>query len=291
MERIVKANGIFVGSAVALGLVVACASDDRTDVLDDGSSASGSGGSESTTAGTGGTGDGGSESTTAGTGGTEMTTAGTGGGTGGGGPPVIDPGPVENFDAMPLGGVPSSFTSVVAATVVEPAGGAASGSNAVQLIDDQGATEEATSANARLTFAQPAMTGVISASMYFPAETTLTRYLTVFHGGSTSSANRLVDLIVGSAGDVKRRFAENPTTGDTELDPPVTLTADTWIDVEVAWDVAAGSYWFTVDGVVNGPFDILSTEPASNMEFKAGSSDAEFDGPALLIDDVSLATE
>ena len=202
-------------------------------------------------------------------------------------PPVVvdDPPPLvvenlEDFEAMTLDAAPTNFDSSKFSFVV--AGPADSG-NALQLLDDQ----DDMSATARTVFEAPASRGVIQARMYFPSGTGLTRFLTVYHGGSNSSTNRVIDMLVGSNAALKVRNVADSTSGD--MDTGMVLTEDTWLDIEVSWD--STEYTFTVDDEAVGPFPILSTEPVTNMEFKAGSNAALFLEAALFVDDFGFAVE
>jgi len=126
--------------------------------------------------------------------------------------------------------------------------------------------------------------GQVDVSVFYAATETETVYLTLHNvdGSSTTSVGE-VQLDEG-----KVKVRTEGATASTDA----TFTAGAWINVNVTWDVDAGSFTAVVDGTEVGTFPLNNADAISvaNVAFKIGSN-AVTDSTDLLVDNFNIYSD
>jgi len=144
--------------------------------------------------------------------------------------------------------------------------------------------EAGTSGQLKFPLENELTTGQVDVSVFYAATETETVYLTLHN--ETGSSTTSVGEVQLDEGKVKVRT--EGATASTEA----TFTAGTWVNVNVTWDVDAGSFTAIVDGTEVGTFPMNNADAISvtNVAFKIGSNSVT-DSTDLLVDNFNIYSD
>ena len=127
-------------------------------------------------------------------------------------------------------------------------------------------------------------TGQVDASVFYSSSETETAYLTLFNvDGNTSGSVGEIQL---DSGKIKVR------TGGVSTESDVTFTTGEWINVNITWDIEAGTFTASVGGQSVGTFP-LNNSAATGVDtigFKIGNNDLT-SSQEFLVDDFEIYSD
>ncbi|RBW47573.1 hypothetical protein DS885_01935 [Psychromonas sp. B3M02] len=124
--------------------------------------------------------------------------------------------------------------------------------------------------------------GQVDVNVFYASSETETAYISLFNADTNTAG--LVGEVQLDDGNIKIRSGDSTTVG--------TFTTGTWVNVNVTWNVTAGTYTVTVDGTEIGTYDFHNSAATGvdTVGFKIGNN-ALTDSEEFLVDDFTIYSD